>query len=137
MAVTFTPKNFKNKMMIIGFKTGDAIKKEMVPPNGAPLLNNPTRIGMVEQEQKGVIAPSAAPIIFCSFLCGLVRTFLMVSFEMYLCSKATIKLMIRNRTMSSIKMSLKKSQATVKLFTLNISYLFLVGFVDTKSVSSE
>ena len=122
MAVILIPKNFKNKMIIIGFRTGEAIKNEMVPPNGAPLLNNPTNIGIVEHEQNGVIAPSAAPITFCNLLCGLDNTFLIVSLDTYLCSKATMKLMTKNNTISSAKINLKKSQAIVRLLILNIIF---------------
>jgi len=68
IAVILKPKNFRNKIMIIGFRTGEAIKNEMVPPKGAPLLNSPTRIGIVEHEQKGVMAPRAAPMTFCNLL---------------------------------------------------------------------
>jgi len=106
--------------MIIGFNTGEAIRNEIVPPNGAPLLNKPTRIGIVEHEQKGVIAPKAAPIMFCIRLWGFDSTLLIVSAEIYRWSNATIKLIIIKRRISSVKINLKKSHATARLFTLNI-----------------
>lgn len=44
-----------------GFISGEAIKKLIAGPNGTFEFNNPARIGIVEQEQKGVIAPKAIP----------------------------------------------------------------------------
>ena len=44
-----------------GLRMGDVIKNDMAPENGAPLLKSPTSTGMVEHEQNGVTASSAAP----------------------------------------------------------------------------
>ncbi|GAA6470423.1 hypothetical protein K230099C4_12830 [Parabacteroides merdae] len=49
---------------MIGLSNGDAIKKDMVEPNGTPAFRNPTVIGIVEQAQKGVRAPNPAAITF-------------------------------------------------------------------------
>ena len=38
--------------------------KEKVTPNGNPALVKPMKIGMDEQEQKGVTVPSRAPMMF-------------------------------------------------------------------------
>jgi hypothetical protein len=43
---------------------GDEIKNEKVTPIGRPADVNPIKIGMDEQEQKGVTVPSKAPRIF-------------------------------------------------------------------------
>lgn len=43
--------------MIAGFSTGEVNRNEIVPEKGAPLFNNPTKIGRVEQEQNSVTAP--------------------------------------------------------------------------------
>lgn len=47
--------------MITGFKRGEAIKNDIDGPNGALDDSNPAKIGIVEQEQKGVRAPSPVP----------------------------------------------------------------------------
>src|SRR5215216_801499 len=44
-----------------GSSSGDANRKVIVGPKGAPLLRSPARTGMVEHEQNGVTAPRAAP----------------------------------------------------------------------------
>ena len=43
---------------------GDEIKNENVTPSGSPALVNPMKIGIEEQEQKGVTVPSKAPTMF-------------------------------------------------------------------------
>jgi hypothetical protein len=43
---------------------GLEIKKLNVIPNGKPAFVNPIKIGILLQEQKGVIVPSKAPMIF-------------------------------------------------------------------------
>jgi hypothetical protein len=40
---------------------GEEIKKEKVAPKGKPAETNPIKIGMEEQEQKGVKIPNKAP----------------------------------------------------------------------------
>src|SRR5215218_5118376 len=44
-----------------GSSSGDANRKVIVGPKGAPLLRSPARTGMLEQVQNGVIAPRTAP----------------------------------------------------------------------------
>ena len=79
MIVAFTPKNASISVMIAGFKMGEVSRKEIAPQKGAPLLNKPTSTGIVEQEQKGVTAPSSAPRTLFSPLRGVVSIFLMRS----------------------------------------------------------
>lgn len=67
--VAFTPKKASISVRIAGFKIGEVSKNDTVPLNGAPLLNNPTNTGIVEQEQNGVTAPNSAPNIL-SRPCG-------------------------------------------------------------------
>jgi hypothetical protein len=81
--VAFRPKKVRNRAIIAGFKIGDDIKKDIAPLKGASLLNNPTRIGMVEQEQKGVNAPKAAPIILLTPLLGVESIRLILSLDKY------------------------------------------------------
>jgi len=42
---------------------GEEIKKEKETPRGIPAAVNPIKIGMEEQEQKGVIVPKRAAMI--------------------------------------------------------------------------
>ena len=42
---------------------GEEIKKEKVMPRGRPALVKPMKIGILEQEQKGVTVPKRAAII--------------------------------------------------------------------------
>ena len=44
--------------------SGDEIRKEKVIASGRPAAVNPMKIGIEEQEQKGVIVPSRAASIF-------------------------------------------------------------------------
>ena len=43
---------------------GEEIKKEKVTPSGNPALVKPIKIGIEEQEQKGVTVPNSAPMTF-------------------------------------------------------------------------
>src|SRR5699024_6195193 len=60
---TFHPNSTHNVKIITGFMSGEAIKKLIDGPKGTFEFNNPARIGIVEQEQKGVTAPKSAPKI--------------------------------------------------------------------------
>ena len=42
---------------------GEEMRKEKVMPKGKPALVKPMKIGMLEQEQKGVTVPKSAAII--------------------------------------------------------------------------
>ena len=57
--VTFQPKVTHIKPTIMGLSSGETNKKVSVGPNPAFADNNPRNIGMVEQLQKGVTAPSS------------------------------------------------------------------------------
>ena len=46
--------------IMTGFSKGEAIRKDIVAPNGTPALRNPTVIGNVEHAQNGVSAPNPA-----------------------------------------------------------------------------
>ncbi len=52
------PKVTANKPIIMGLSSGLANKNTIMVPNPALARNNPFKNGMVEHEQKGVIAPS-------------------------------------------------------------------------------
>jgi hypothetical protein len=83
-AVVLRPKNIKNNAIIPGFSKGEDIRKDIAPQNGAPLLNSPTRTGIVEHEQKGVRAPSAAPSMLFNPFLGAERIVFIFSVDMYL-----------------------------------------------------
>jgi len=48
-------------LIMIGFSRGEAMINDITDPKGAPALNIPKVIGMVEQAQKGVREPTVAP----------------------------------------------------------------------------
>ncbi|SHD77819.1 protein of unknown function [[Clostridium] ultunense Esp] len=79
--VALRPKNVKNNAIIAGFNIGDVNKNDIVPEKGAPLFKSPTKIGTVEQEQKGVTAPRIAPNILFSPFLGVVSILLILSFD--------------------------------------------------------
>src|SRR5699024_12218517 len=85
------------------FKSGDAIKNDMDGPNGALDDNNPAKIGMVEQEQKGVRAPSPVPYKYPLHLFGRSRICLIRSSVTFCCNQLTKKLIKINSTVNSIK----------------------------------
>ena len=48
----------------MGLSNGEAIRNDIVAPNGTPALRKPTVMGSVEQAQKGVSAPNPTAITF-------------------------------------------------------------------------
>ena len=60
MTVTLIPNVAMNRPIMIGLRRGDVNKNVKVGPNPALALSNPRNMGMVEQLQKGVIAPNMA-----------------------------------------------------------------------------
>src|SRR5690625_92532 len=73
------PNNDHNKTTMIGLSNGEAIKKDIAGPNGAPVESNPAKIGIVEQEQKGVIEPKAVPYKYPFHPLGRLNIFLIFS----------------------------------------------------------
>ena len=57
---TFIPKNDESNKSDAISTIGEDIKNENVIPKGKPALVNPIKIGILEQEQKGVTVPSSA-----------------------------------------------------------------------------
>ncbi len=95
------PKNTSRSAIIAGLSIGEVIRNEIAPEKGAPLLKRPTKTGMVEHEQNGVTAPSAAPRIALVTLCGRESMRLMRSLDTHTCSRATKKLMATKSRNSS------------------------------------
>jgi hypothetical protein len=74
----------------------------------------------VEQEQNGVTAPRAAPkMLFKNFL-GVVNIFCILSFDIYTCKRATIKLIPINSSSNSPNRNKKVFPALIKLSTVNM-----------------
>jgi hypothetical protein len=57
MRVIFNQKIHKNIAIATSFTSGEVIKKENVIHNGIPHFKNHIKSGILEQLQKGVIAP--------------------------------------------------------------------------------
>src|SRR5699024_6120171 len=93
----------QSKITITGFKSGEAIKNDIEGPNGALDDNNPAKIGIVEQEQNGVNAPSPVPYKYPLHLFGRSSTRLMLSSVTFCCNHLTKKLMKINNTVNSNK----------------------------------
>lgn len=53
----FIPKILAKSIKLPKSTIGEEIRKENVTPSGNPILVNPIKSGMDEQEQKGVIVP--------------------------------------------------------------------------------
>ncbi len=62
--LTLSPKVATKSTIMIGLSSGEANKKVKVGPNPALALSSPRNMGMVEQLQKGVIAPIKAAKIY-------------------------------------------------------------------------
>ena len=60
----FEPKKDINNIRDAKSTIGEDIKNENVAPKGSPADTNPTKIGILEQEQNGVKIPNNAPNIF-------------------------------------------------------------------------
>ena len=58
------PKMLINRTRLPRSTIGEEIRNEKVTPRGSPALVKPMKIGIEEQEQKGVTVPSSAPMIF-------------------------------------------------------------------------
>ena len=61
MSVIFHPTKLNRSKIAISLMSGDVKRKDMVIPTGMPPEMKPKKMGMLEQEQNGVIAPKIAP----------------------------------------------------------------------------
>lgn len=93
--------------MITGLSKGEAIKNDMDGPNGALDESNPAKIGMVEQEQKGVSDPSAVPYTYPFHPLGRLKMFLILSSGTSCWIQLTRKLM---PTKSNVNSANKKNK---------------------------
>jgi hypothetical protein len=66
ISVAFSPKSPRNIATATSLTKGDVIKNEKVTPRGIPPLTKPIKSGILEQEQKGVIAPKNEAKKYCS-----------------------------------------------------------------------
>src|SRR5699024_3994869 len=98
---------FDERITITGFNNGVDIRKEIDGPKGAPELNKPANIGIVEQEQKGVSAPNNVPEIYTVASLPLCKIPFIVSSVTSCCNKLTIKLSMINRAVNSKKSRIK------------------------------
>src|SRR5699024_12395053 len=97
----FKTKSFHNKITLTGFNNGDEIKKDMDGPKGAPELNRPAKIGIVEQEQNGVSAPNNVPDIYPVALLPFCKILFIFSSVTTCCNKLTRKLITINSAFNS------------------------------------
>jgi hypothetical protein len=105
---------------MIGFKIGEANRKDILAPKGAPLLSRPTRMGIVEQEQKGVRAPKAAPRILPNPRLGLPSTSRIFSSGTNCWINATRKEMPIKSRVNSPRIMTKNLAVVARLFILSI-----------------
>jgi preprotein translocase subunit SecG len=87
---------------------------------GAPLLSRPTRMGIVEQEQKGVRAPKAAPRILPNPRLGLPSTSRIFSSGTNCWINATRKEMPIKSRVNSPRIMTKNLAVVARLFILSI-----------------
>src|SRR5699024_2679379 len=106
-AVQLIQNSIHKKITLTGFNTGEDIRKEIDGPKGAPELNKPANIGIVEQEQKGVSAPNNVPEIYYVALLPFCKIPFIFSSVTTCCNKLTIKLITINRAVNSKKSRIK------------------------------
>jgi hypothetical protein len=80
---------------------GEAIRKDITAPKGAPALKSPTTMGIVEQEQKGVNAPKPAPMIFPQSVFPLPKARCILSWGTYSRRRPTKKVTPIKRSVNS------------------------------------
>lgn len=95
--------------MMIGLSSGEAIRNDIVEPNGTPALRNPTVIGIVEQAQNGVSAPNPAAMMLPTMPRPERRARIFDS-GMYIRMISTAALISRTSAMSSQVMNAKYSK---------------------------
>ncbi len=98
--LTLRPKVAIKSAIIIGFNSGDAKRNVKVGPKPALAFSNPRNMGMVEQLQNGVIAPSSAAKIY-PLPCELPKIDCNLESGIYCCSKLTAADMIKKSTDNS------------------------------------
>src|SRR5699024_4672145 len=98
--------SFHKRITITGFNNGEDIRKEIDGPKGAPELNKPANIGIVEQEQKAGSAPNNVPEIYPVALLPSCKIPFIFAFLKNCCNKLTKKLITINRAVNSKKTSL-------------------------------
>src|SRR5690625_3752516 len=89
-------------------------------PNGAFDDNKPAKIGIVEQEQKGVKAPNPVPYKYPVHFFGRSKTRLIRSSVTFFCNQLTKKLINKNNTVNSMKSTKKVCENCIKLLTLSL-----------------
>src|SRR5699024_3668278 len=106
-SINLKTNSFHKRITITGFNNGEDIRKEIDGPKGAPELNKPANIGIVEQEQKGVSAPNNVPEIYPVALLPFCKIPFIFSSVTTCCNKLTIKLITINRAINSKKSRIK------------------------------
>ena len=59
--MNFQPSRPQSRTTAISLMSGEVMRKAMVMPSGMRAMVKPRKSGMLEQEQKGVMAPNVAP----------------------------------------------------------------------------
>lgn len=106
--------------MIIGLRTGEAKRKDIIGPKGTPPLSNPAVMGTVEHEQKGVNAPRLEPNRYCIHVSRLDRKSRMRDGGKYSINIPTRKETATKIRTSSPAMIRKNLPAVTKLLISNI-----------------
>ena len=119
MNVTFAPNIVQNSPKMTGFRRGEARRKAMEVPKETPPFNRPTKMGIVEHEQKGVRAPNSAPIAFPHPFPTLPNTLWIVFWLINCCSKDTKKLMPTKSNRSSPAITRKNLMTSLISFRRN------------------
>jgi hypothetical protein len=99
----------------MGFSKGEEIKNDIVAPKGTLAFKNPTVIGIVEQAQNGVNAPSPVAIILLHNPFP-DRYFCIFSSEMCIIMYSTIAVITMKRTINSIVINAKYFSVSIKVF---------------------
>ena len=102
---------------MIGLSNGEAIRKDIVEPNGTPAFRKPTVIGMVEQAQKGVNAPNPAAMTL-PIIPEPDSFFRIVSSGIYISIISTAALINRNKAINSIVINTKYCNVSNKVFII-------------------
>jgi hypothetical protein len=105
---------------MIGLRTGEAKRNDIMGPKGTPPLSKPAVMGTVEQEQKGVTAPRPEPSRYCTQVSRLDRKSRMREGGRYSINIPTRKETATKIRTSSPDMIRKNLPAVIKLLSSNI-----------------
>ncbi len=108
---------------ITGLSSGEAIKNDIDGPNGAFDVSKPANMGIVEQEQNGVIAPKPVPYKYPFHPFGRSKISLIFSSGTSCCNQLTKKLIPIKSSVNSANNIKKDLINSIKIINFTPSLL--------------